>query len=722
MTRSGFVFLTLTVLWVAGAGVADADVAFPARLSLEEAEPGTYEVVFTLPIVEGRKLRAEPLLPPTCRDLTEREIGVSAGGHTTTWTVTCKPHSLAGEAVLIQGLLGTQTDLAFTLTTLDGRVYTGILRPSRPGFLVPSPPSPWTLGGLAVVEGMRRVLRQLPMWLLIMVAVAGGARPRGLLAGALAFAVAHTVAQWLGGNGWLLVNPLVRDGFALWSAAVPAVALAGGGERWRGWLHPLWPVAVLLGLLYGGAQPEALPPDGLSSVEQLLGLGLFGVGVGAGLVLISLAATELRVVLTVAGGGRGWPSATRVIGYAVGIIATGMVLARLAAFGLLAGEVQRAPIELVMLALALGPSLAVAGLGKGRALATFVGLAALGLIPGLLGMLLPLAGVLVTGSLLLFGTALATDRPLPTRWIAVVGVVGVVGHSWSTGLELLENVSKSTGAATGAVLAASCVLFAGRAAARGLSPSAPLPVWVRFVGAGVAAAAVLWRLADYRVWWDTRVATEAALGLARIPIAALLLVIAALIAWPRRGRVLKELGVAHRPRAAHWLLLGAAFLLLPIGTAAVRNPFFEPHAPRGEDARRVVANVLSETYHAFNLVDEDELYDTLADNVIGDLVDDLYLDSRRRLTAGTREGAEVTVRDVSVLDIGDPLDLVEAGPMFAYDCRWVVTARVRHLQHVHHRQNIYNGMLTLQIDGDRWKIAGVELTSEDRVVLPWKPT
>jgi hypothetical protein len=180
--------------------------------------------------------------------------------------------------------------------------------------------------------------------------------------------------------------------------------------------------------------------------------------------------------------------------------------------------------------------------------------------------------------------------------------------------------------------------------------------------------------------------------------------------------------VAHRPRAAHWLLLGAAFLLLPIGTAAVRNPFFEPHAPRGEDARRVVANVLSETYHAFNLVDEDELYDTLADNVIGDLVDDLYLDSRRRLTAGTREGAEVTVRDVSVLDIGDPLDLVEAGPMFAYDCRWVVTARVRHLQHVHHRQNIYNGMLTLQIDGDRWKIAGVELTSEDRVVLPWKPT
>ena len=271
------------------------------------------------------------------------------------------------------------------------------------------------------------------------------------------------------------------------------------------------------------------------------------------------------------------------------------------------------------------------------------------------------------------------------------------------------------------MLAATCVLFAGLAAARDLRSSTPVPAWVRFLGLGVAAAAALWRLADYRIWWDTRVATEAALGLVRVPVVSALLVIVALLAWPRRGRVLKELGVEHRPRVAHWLLLGAAFLLLPIGTVAVRSPFFEPHAPEGEDARRVVANVLSETYHAFNLVDEDELYDTLADNVTGDLVDDLYLDSRRRLKAGTREGAEVTVRDVSVLDIGEPLDLMEAGQGFAYDCRWVVTARVRHLQHVHHRQNIYNGMLTLEIDGDRWKIAGVELRSEDRVVLPWTP-
>jgi len=281
MIRSKVVILVLAVLWVA-VGTVDADVAFPARLTLEETAPGTYEVIFTLPIVEGRKLRAEPLLPPTCRDLTEREIDVSRVGHTSSWTAVCDPPSLAGEAVLIEGLLGTQTDLAFTLNTLDGRQYTGILRPSRPGFLVPQPPSLTALSRAAVIAGMRRVVRQLPLWLLLFVVVASGARWREVLAGAAGFAVAHGVAQWLGGNGWLLVHPLVRDCITLISVAVPAVALAGGGNRWRGWLQPLWPAALLLGLLYGGAQPQALPPDGLSGTEQLLALGIFSVGAGIG--------------------------------------------------------------------------------------------------------------------------------------------------------------------------------------------------------------------------------------------------------------------------------------------------------------------------------------------------------------------------------------------------------------------------------------------------------
>jgi hypothetical protein len=80
------------------------------------------------------------------------------------------------------------------------------------------------------------------------------------------------------------------------------------------------------------------------------------------------------------------------------------------------------------------------------------------------------------------------------------------------------------------------------------------------------------------------------------------------------------------------------------------------------------------------------------------------------------------VREVAVVEIGEPTQRVAGTDSVAYDCRWVVTSRVRHLQHIHHRQNIYGGVLTLTVDGDRWKIADVDLTSEDRVLLSRQPT
>ncbi|MCW8985961.1 MAG: hypothetical protein OQK55_11495, partial [Thermoanaerobaculales bacterium] len=119
MRRAWIAATLFGVLWLV-CGSASADIAFPARLDVTEREPGVYDISFTLPIIEGRKLRAEPRMPPTCVESSPREVGMSSGGLTSTWSVRCEPSSLAGEAILVEGLLGTQTDLAFTLTMLDG--------------------------------------------------------------------------------------------------------------------------------------------------------------------------------------------------------------------------------------------------------------------------------------------------------------------------------------------------------------------------------------------------------------------------------------------------------------------------------------------------------------------------------------------------------------------------------------------------------------------------
>ena len=215
MKRAGFAAALLAAVWLLAATVS-ADVVFPARLDVAEREPGVFVITFTLPIVEGRKLRAQPLMPPTCRDVTPRVGGVSTGGFTSTWNVQCEPASLAGEVILVEGLLGTQTDLAFTLTMLDGRVSSRVLRPSRPGFLVSEPPSLAGLAFEAVGGGMRRTIRHLNLWILLATAALLGSRPRALAAAAGAFAVGHFASQWLGGHGWLEVAPQMRDALPIY--------------------------------------------------------------------------------------------------------------------------------------------------------------------------------------------------------------------------------------------------------------------------------------------------------------------------------------------------------------------------------------------------------------------------------------------------------------------------------------------------------------------------
>jgi len=709
----------LGVLWLFN-GSASADIAFPARLDVTEREPGVFDISFTLPIIEGRKLRAEPRMPPTCVESAPRETGASAGGFTSTWRVRCDPASLAGEAILVDGLLGTQTDLAFTLTMLDGRSYSRILRPSRPGFLVPEEPSMGALVVEATASGLRRTLRHIGLWLVFVVAALLGQRPRALMTAAGAFAAGHFLAQWLGGQGWLEVAPQTRDIFVWTTVAVPAIRLAGGGSGWKDWLQPLWPAALLLGLLFGAAQPEALSPEGLSNAEQLMALVLFSIGVGVAALLMIAAVLELRTVFGLVGEGRWRETGNKVIGYVVGGIAVGNLLTHLVGISVDGGGGIRAPLEFALLAAVLGPTLVLVGRRDLRSVVVFTLLAGVGVSAGLLRFPLPAASLLTLGSLLVLGGSLASNRSLPARWAIAVAAVAVPAHAWLTTLTMVENVSRAVAVTFGAVLVAVCVFFASLVAAKDLRVG-DLPIPVRFFGAIVAVLAFVWRLEEYGSWFKREVATDAALGLARLPLLTFGLLVFGVFLWMRSRRAERTVDI-EKPRGWHQVAFVGAFLLLPYGSIAVPNPFFAAYAPRGEGARLIMSKVLSDTYQAFNISDENELYDTLAESVTGNLVDDLYLDNRRRLTAGTRQGTKVTIRSVNVLEIGEPVEGMTTDDGYSYDCRWAVVARVQHLQHVHHRQQIYSGVLTLQADEGRWKVAGVELHSEDRVVLPWDPT
>ncbi len=205
------------------------------------------------------------------------------------------------------------------------------------------------------------------------------------------------------------------------------------------------------------------------------------------------------------------------------------------------------------------------------------------------------------------------------------------------------------------------------------------------------------------------------MGLFRVPVLTIVLVLAALVAWPRRRRF--QPAIPRRARATHWGLVLVAVFTVSTAGVPVSNPFHTPRAPTADEARPILNALLTETYLAFNRSDEDAAFDQLARNLSEDLVPGVYLDSRRRLTAGTREGAEVKVKDVRVISVDASSAFDSADGSSTYPCKWVVTARVKHWQHIHDRQNIYVGTLSIRVEEDRWKIDDLELSSEEREIV-----
>jgi hydrogenase/urease accessory protein HupE len=621
----------------------------------------------------------------------------------------CDPNALIELPVGVAGLLGTAQEVLLTIDTLDGRRHSQVLRPTRSFFIVPSPPSLFELVWDTGLEGVRRVAQRPEMALLVVVVVFLVFSWGTLAAAIFAFAGAQALGQWLGGQNWMAVSPFLPRALTALTALVVAMEIVRGQPVLRpGWLRPWWVVMMFLGILYGAAYPETIPGLGLSRFEQSIGFFLFSLGVFLGLAMLVLCAHELRAASEF------FPDAVRdrwvfLIGYLAGVAACALFLYQASAPAFVG---------------AVTPAVLWCRTWKGTHGIWLGVLAGIFFVVGLAlnfqRVELPLDTLAVFGSLALLGAALILPRRLPLS--AALGMVPVAMfyHGWYAGHLLRDNTSLPVANAAGMVVVVTflfyaCFLITER------DSHGEVPLFFRGCGAAAMLMAVLWRLGEYQQWLDGPITSELAMGLLRVPLLAAVLLVAAWLAWPRKRRF--QVHSADAPRALpvmHWVLLAFAFFALPLGTLSIRNPFHTARAPTVTEAKRIMSTLLSDTYSAFNLPDENEAFDRLARNISGDLMAAVYLDSRRRLTAGTRQGAEVTVKDVSVMSVDEALRNTGADNSFTYPCKWIVTARVKHWQHIHNRQNVYIGELTIRVENDRWKIAQITLKNEERVVLPWR--
>jgi hypothetical protein len=182
----------------------------------------------------------------------------------------------------------------------------------------------------------------------------------------------------------------------------------------------------------------------------------------------------------------------------------------------------------------------------------------------------------------------------------------------------------------------------------------------------------------------------------------------ALLLW-MAWRLVGEIRVSGRPAATTLAVAAVAavavWFAMPAGLQAVRMS--------DEDTQAVLTGLLLNVYKSFDYRDEEAIYDALARTASGDLLTDIYLETRRSLELANQGGARAKVRTVEVREATN--ESLGGEPGFRTRATWDVEGSVGHWGHVHQRLNQYEAELTVRVVDGVWKITELAVLTEERL-------
>lgn len=244
-----------------------------------------------------------------------------------------------------------------------------------------------------------------------------------------------------------------------------------------------------------------------------------------------------------------------------------------------------------------------------------------------------------------------------------------------------------------------------------IDPAGPLPTFV-----SPDDSVYRWRnfLKNYQPPNVVSTAVKGTLPALSVPVASLVCVLALVpVAWRARAQR-KRRRTLRGPAIAAAVLVAAAGVLFPFAQVSVARPAATAPALEDAQAKRVLESLLKNIYRSFDFRAEADVYDKLATSVAGDLLAEVYLQSRRSLIIEQAGGAQARIKAVEVLDAKaqGPLD-----GRLAYDvlARWTAEGNVGHWGHVHLRKNLYEARLRIEARDGAWKLSSLQLVDEKRI-------
>jgi hypothetical protein len=135
--------------------------------------------------------------------------------------------------------------------------------------------------------------------------------------------------------------------------------------------------------------------------------------------------------------------------------------------------------------------------------------------------------------------------------------------------------------------------------------------------------------------------------------------------------------------------------------------------PNQERAEKIISSLLHNIYRSFDYREEGDVYDVLSGSVSGELLTDIFLETKRSLVLANQGGAEARVKNVAL----ESVEIQPGSPQgsFRVKADWTVHGSVGHWGHIHKRSNRYLAELTVAVDGNQWKLQQMSVLQEERL-------
>lgn len=145
---------------------------------------------------------------------------------------------------------------------------------------------------------------------------------------------------------------------------------------------------------------------------------------------------------------------------------------------------------------------------------------------------------------------------------------------------------------------------------------------------------------------------------------------------------------------------------------SITIPFLKQTSFSKPEANQLINQLLKNTYRALDFREESDIYDKLAVSNDGDLLAEVYIQTKKGMVLENQGGLQVKIKSLEVIEVSE-FESEEEG--LSYKTKWIVNGDVGHWGHIHRRVNQYSAILNIRDVDGVWKLFDIDIIEEIRL-------